>query len=354
MSKKKQTIPSILSLFIIFQNIQAVQFGSDTAVAVVNTVQTIASTDVINGFSIFTGGITNSGGAAATARYNNYFPLYGPLRFNGGLFNLNRNLTLGSNATLVNGAQFNGNNFSLNLPTIATNFVIPTQTVMGNLTLVVNSPLQLNSLLTFTNNCVIEGNGNTIICTGTGGGIAVGAGASLMIQNATITGLSDSRFYCYDNNGTVTLENVTCVLNSTLTFSQGRMDILDDVLFTGTQIFLYQSTRPSTIRSNSTWMFDSGMTFSYDTTANNFIAFTDVTSVLKLYETTLFADSPGLQLTKGTVILDGACPMINNATSSANGISIGDGVSAANNLVLSVLAESGITLTQGFFVNNNV
>lgn len=352
MNKKKKISITIFALLVSSQFMSAVQFGSDTAVAVVTAVQSIANGDVINGFSIFTGGITNSGGAAASARYNNYFPIYGPLTFNSGLFNLNRNLTLGSNATLVNGAQFNGNGFSLNLPTKTSNFVIPAGTVMGNLTLSVNSPIQLNAVLTFTNNCVIEGNGNIIDCTS--GALAVGAGGSLNIQNAILTGLSNNRFYCYDNTGTVTLENVTCVLNNTLTFSQGRLEFIGDNLFTSTQIFLFQSPRSMTIHSNSTWMFDSGMTFSYAAAANNLLAFDDITATLKLYETTLYANTPGLNFTKGTVILDGACTLINDAASSANGISIGNGISSASNVTMSVLAESGINITRGFFVNNNV
>jgi len=331
-----------------------VTFGSDVAVAVVATAQSIPTADATNqllGFTSFVGGITYAN-AATVCRYNNYFSIYGPITLTNGLLNLNRNLTFGSNATFPTGGQINGNNFALNLPTRTTNFIIPAGTVMGNITLVVNSPLKLNSVLTFTNTCVIEGNGNVIDCSS--GALAVGASGTLMIQNATLQGVSNNRFYCYDNNGTVTLEGVTCQLNSTLTFSQGRLEFLGENLFTGTQTFLFQSTRNSTIRSNATWMFDSGMTFSYASTSNNLLQFDDITATLRLYETTLYANTPGLNLTKGTVVLDGACPLINDAFASANGISIGDGVSAANNLALTVLAESGITINRGFFVNNNV
>lgn len=352
MSKKKQVLVVFLGILSSFHAVHALTYGSDTAVAV-QPLTTIAAGDATNqiiGFSAFVAGVTIPN-AATVCRYNNYFPFYGPITMNGGLFNLNRNLTFGSSATLPTGGQFNGNGFSLNLPTITTPFQINGGT-MGNITVVVNSPIQLNTLLTFTNTCVIEGNGNSIDCTN--GALAVGAGGSLLIQNATIKGISNNRFYCYDNNGTFSLDNVTCVLNATLTYSLGRLDIMDNVLFTGTQIFAYTSPRAITIRSNSSWMFDSGMTFSYATTANNLLSFTDVTSVLKLYETTLYANTPGLQLTKGTVVFDGVCPVINDASSSAQGISIGNGASSANNVVVSVLAESGIILNRGFFVNNNV
>jgi hypothetical protein len=61
-----------------------------------------------------------------------------------------------------------------------------------------------------------------------------------------------------------------------------------------------------------------------------------------------------LRFTKGSIVLDGLCPMLNDGTSSLNGISIGDGISSANNAVLTVLAESGIVVNRGYFVNNNV
>lgn len=352
MSTRKQLAVFILGVLTSFQYAQALTYGSDTAVAV-QPLTTIAAGDATNqiiGFSVFASGVTIPN-ATTVCRYNNYFPFYGPITMNGGLFNLNRNLVFGSNATLPTGGQFNGNSFSLSLPTIATSFQINGGT-MGNITLVVNSSIQLNALLTFTNTCVIEGNGNVIDCSR--GGLAVGSGGSLMIQNATLKGLSNNRFYCYDNSATITFEDVTCVLNSTLTFSRGRLEFIGNTVFTGTQNFVYQSTVPMTIHSNATWMLDSGMTFSYDTNSSSLLSFDDVTSVLKLYETTLYADTPGLKLTKGTLILDGACPLINDALSSANGIWIGDGISASNNLNLIVLAESGIMLTRGFFVNNNV
>jgi hypothetical protein len=353
MMQKKQIVVAIACSLISFQS-RSITYGSTTTVALVTANQAIASNDATNqiiGFSEFVGGITIPN-ATTVCRYNNYFPFYGPLVFNGGLLNLNRNLTLGSNATMSTGAQFNGNGFSLSLPTRSTNFVISSGTVMGNLTLHVNSPMQLTSVLTFTNTCMIQGNYNIIDCTA--GALAVGSGGSLLIQNATLKGLNSNSFYCYDNTGTVTLENVTGILNSTLTFSHGRIEFLGSNLFTSTQSFVFQSTVPATIHTGAKWAFDSGMTFSYAAAANNLVLFDDLTAILQLYETTLYANTPGLALKVGELSIIGSCAFINDAASSANGISIGDGVNAANNLILNVFPESGITVTRGFFVNNNV
>jgi len=75
---------------------------------------------------------------------------------------------------------------------------------------------------------------------------------------------------------------------------------------------------------------------------------------LSLYETTLYANTSGLKLTKGILYVNGLCPLLSSATNANQGIAIGDGASAANNVTLSILAESGFSIQSGFFVYNNV
>lgn len=339
----------ILGFIVCSQHLNGLVFGSDSAVAEVNTTQSLNNTDILNGFTAFSGGVTLAS-SAVSAYYNNYFPLYGAMSFANGVLNLSRNLTFGTNVTFSSGGSINGNSFSVNMPISTAIFFMPSM-IYGNITLNLNSSILLTSVVTFTNTCVIEGNGFSIITTN--GALAVGSGGSLAIRNATLR-TANSRFYCYDDTGTVTLENVTCNLTTALTFSHGRIEFMGSNLFTGSQNYQHQSTVPATIHSNAIWAFDSGMTFSYATNSNSLLLFDDVTAQLQLYETTLYANTPGLALKKGTITLNGLCPFINDAFASAQGISIGDGVTSANNAVLNVLAESGINLTRGFFVNNNV
>jgi hypothetical protein len=54
------------------------------------------------------------------------------------------------------------------------------------------------------------------------------------------------------------------------------------------------------------------------------------------------------------LVVDGQCPVQSAATTLAQGISIGNGVSAANNMIMMVLAESGLNVQSGFVVYNNV
>ena len=98
------------------------------------------------------------------------------------------------------------------------------------------------------------------------------------------------------------------------------------------------------------------MTFSYDPSVANssLLAMVDETSVLHLYEAEWYVTNVGLQLTKGTVIIEGTCPVSSEATQAAEGISVGDGSIASNNAKIKELAESGLQLMSGYFVYKNV
>ena len=140
------------------------------------------------------------------------------------------------------------------------------------------------------------------------------------------------------------------------TFTQGHFDIVGDTTITGTNSFIYQSGQISAIDSHTKLFFDTGMRLKYDppTTDRDLLAMADKSSVLHLYETTLQSTSTGLQLTKGTLIVEGTCPVVSEASVEFEGIMFGDGVSSNNDLNVKVLSESGLHPTSGFTVYKNV
>jgi hypothetical protein len=227
--------------------------------------------------------------------------------------------------------------------------------VFSNSKLVVNSELIIGAPLRFQGACSIEGNNNIIDVTNAGV-LTVAPNSSLLLKNMTLKGVGDSVITCFDTTGTVQLHNVTWVQSSTTTFATGSLQINGEVLFAGTSPFVYQSNQPCTVQSNATWIFDTGMTFSYApfSNNNNLIQLSDSSSVLYFNAASLFASAVGMQLTKGTVVVDGPCVVTNNGLNSGQGISFGDGVSIANNCVVKILPESGFILNSGFLVNNNV
>ncbi len=351
----KHSLIAISFSVMIFTRVFSGIVGSNTTPSVQGTT-TFPSGDATNemrGFAAFTSGVTLTD-VNTTCLFNDFFPIYGVINPNNGIFNLNKDLVLASNVTLSTGGKFNGNNFSLNLPDKVSSFAITGATTLGNISLVLNSNVSLQSVLTFTNTSVVEGNGYILDLTNAAAKLAVGNSASVLLKNLIIGGGSAGKIFCTDNVSTISLENVTWILDANYSFTQGSLYINLGTIITGGKIFTYQSTKTSIINSNTTLFFDAGMTFSYDTTANNLLSFQDTTALLHLYETTLYANSNGLNLTKGSVVIDGTCPLINDGNSIATSIAIGDGALAANNIFLDILAESGFNITRGFFVNKNV
>lgn len=333
--------------------------GSNSAVQLMTTTTfpsgttTIGTSNEMRGFTVFGNGVALPN-ASTQATWNAFFPIYGSVVLNNGFINLAKDLTLASSATFSTIGNINGNNYALNLPNTLSPLVINAPLTIGNASVFINSYLTLNSVLTFSNTCIVEGGNNIIDMTNSNGRIAIGPGSTVLLKDTTIKGISAGDIFCEDNLGTLSLQNVTWAQNSNYTFTQGALEILLDVDFTGTFVFAYQSTKNLKINSNSTMYFDSGMTFSYAAATNNLLTFVDNTSYLHLYETTLFANTAGLSLTKGNLLIEGACPVLNTSTLSASGILIGDGVSSANNLSLQIGAESGLNVQSGFLVYQNV
>lgn len=203
--------------------------------------------------------------------------------------------------------------------------------------------------------CVIDGKGYVLDLSGTTS-LAVDSGASVLLQNLIIKGVSAGNILCLDGNGTVSLENVTLLLDADYSFTQGSLEILENVIIGGPHVFTYKSSKKSTIKSHAKLVFDSGMTLKYDapTTAKDLLAMEDATSILYLHETTLHSTTTGLRLTKGTLVLEGTCPVISDATVEAEAIMLGDGASSVNNIDFKILPGSGFRIDSGFLAYKNV
>ncbi|MCX5921734.1 MAG: hypothetical protein NTX86_00155 [Candidatus Dependentiae bacterium] len=233
--------------------------------------------------------------------------------------------------------------------------------VFNNIKMALSSNTTLKNMARFKGVCALDGKGITLDLSASftatnGNAILVDAGSSLLLQNMTISGVSANKMACLDNLGTLSLENVTWIQTDSTVFSLGRLYISGELRVTGTTVFAYTSNQQSTIGSNSMLYFDSGMTFSYNpsSSANNLLAFADRTSLLHLYETTLQTTTTALQLTKGTLVIDGVCPVVSGAQNVGQAISFGDGVSANNNLTIRVLPESGLNVVSGIVRYNNI
>jgi len=223
-----------------------------------------------------------------------------------------------------------------------------------------NGIIYLNSDVTLDG--VFRLNGSTIIRgqhyslnLGSSGVLVVGDGGTLLLDDVTIDGLYAGSMYCTDNAGTFSFDNVKLILDGDYSFTQGRFDVVTSCNISGTHVFTYQSFSASSIQSDAILFFDTGMTFSYapSVAEKNLLTMSDQSSIMHLYETSLHSTSTGLQLTKGTLIVEGACPVYSGAVTAAEGIILGGG-STETELSVRILPESSLDVVSGFVVYNNV
>ncbi len=215
------------------------------------------------------------------------------------------------------------------------------------------APTIINAPVMFQGNSVVNCKNNVleIVPTAT---LILDANASVLIENAVLKDVHTGKLIL-GNNSTLALRNVCLQLDDDYTFTQGAFEFYGDVIIKGPHIFEQKSSQTSTIGAYSTLFFDSGMTFSYASTAGrDLLAFADKTAILHFFETALYSVVPGMQLKKGTLVVEGACPVINNATTKDDGVLLGDGVSSDNDVDVKILPESGFDVRSGYLTSQLV
>lgn len=208
--------------------------------------------------------------------------------------------------------------------------------LFDNTTLIFNSNVTINSLFWFKNNCRINGNGSTI--TFNTGSFVIRPEASLIIENSILIGIDSNKLRCMTDNGSLTLRNCVLSLANNYTFSRGALLFDKDSIVTGSNTFAYTTVRTSTIDSESTLFLDTGITFSYAPSRANrtLLYMNDVSSHLYLNGCTLFATRTGLDIARGTILLDNKITLSSQARYNAEGIIF------KNDTTIKVLADAAI------------
>jgi len=326
------------------------QVGSYEQVSVESAVGPISGgNNSLIGFALFSGGFSLTDSATSVV-WDCYYPIQGTTTLNNGTMTLTEDFLMASDATFSNGGTVEGA-YKIVFPTINNTFSLPGAFVFNNSTVVCNSPVTLTGLSTFQGSCVIEGNTNVIDLSS--GSIIIDSDSTLYIKNAIIDGISSAKITCQSSTSTLNLDDTIVIQDGSYSFTAGNLEVVNTNLITGKQIFSFETTGTCLIHENSTLAFDSGMTFSYNAASRNALVFENRLAVLRFYETTIYSNTPGFQLTTGTVVVEGTCPVYNGATMQSNGILIGNG-SFADNVTLRLLSESGFDVKAGYLVYDNV
>jgi len=222
-----------------------------------------------------------------------------------------------------------------------------------------NESITTNYTLSCHGKVIINCFGNELNLSHNVAALDVLPSSTLIIQNARITGLESNNLRCLAPDATLTLSNCSLVMSSDYSFTEGYLSINQEVIIAGLQTFAYQSPQPLTIHPNAQCKFDLGTTFSYDSgttpanAGNNRFTMIDQTSKLFLNGCTLHVSTTGLQLTKGTIIVDHIVTVEGESNNSDGAITFGNG-SANQDVTIEVMPGGNIEVVYGYINYKNI
>jgi len=285
----------------------------------------------------------------------------GSVIFNGGKVSLSDNLCLSGGAHLIGAGQINLSGYRLSF---GSRDVICEDAKSwdggDDGSIDIRSRIDLRDTWTFSSSCIINGHGNTIDLSNNGE-IVVAKGANLIFQDIKILGVSDSNIRCLDDDGVITLDDVTWVQDGNYTFTAGAFRVKNNTKMEGPHDFYYQTIMTTTLLKDSSWKFGPGFTFNYEPAceSKDLIEFEDETSCLKFNNANMHVSSVGIGFKKGNIIARGECNFsseileLEDETIINEGIAIGSGV-VQDDCTCTISVGSILNFVQGAFIYNNI
>ncbi|MFC1842267.1 hypothetical protein ACFLYU_01280 [Candidatus Dependentiae bacterium] len=207
----------------------------------------------------------------------------------------------------------------------------------------------------FDDDCVINGNGNTLEIDDVGQ-IIVGENVKLIFRDIDLKFDSSNCISLLDNDSKLELDNVSWIQYDHIIFSNGSIEFLNNVDFIGSYSFIYDSSRTSTIATNSTWKITKDMRLYIGRKeAQDYVEplyMQDETSVLELDSCTFIVTATGMELSNGKLFVNRDVDLSSIGTTTSNGLTFGTGAQG-NDVVMCVNAGSCLGFTHGCMVYNN-
>ncbi len=334
-------------------NLFAGPVGDENAVQVISfTAFPAADSDnKLGSFGFFKNGFSLED-ETTTCTFASVFPVSGDISLHGGQLCLDTDMICQNVTNLSTSGFFLSNNHVLDLCESITGLPVTHDSLFHNTKIYLSSDLQINGTAKFYGNCIIDGRHNRIIL-GSDGHIILSPGASLKFKNLELDGVSGNHMWCTDDSGSITLDNMRWVQDADYSFTNGSMKILNTVSFAGPYTFYYDSTHTSTIDSDSCWCISDIGTLSLGRKTGidgrEPLYFEDVTSILKMENSTLSVTSSGACFTNGTMLGDGEVRFVIDSTSRNNALKLGSGVEA-NDFTFRLYPEAVFSLVSGHMV----
>lgn len=220
----------------------------------------------------------------------------------------------------------------------------------------------LNSTIEITDNRALSKPLNLsgeVIINGYGYTVSLNPGAyvnldtgQLTINNVVFYGIGAQNLACRTADTNLILQNCNLFLTDDYRFKNGGLKMIDSTL-SGFKGFNFESSQTFTI--SRTVMFDTGITFSYSPASNRRdLLYMDDSSILYLNGCTLKTTITGMQLTTGTLVIDGQNYVYNDgAVSLSQAFILGNGYSARD-LDIEILPGASLSLESGKLLYLNV
>jgi hypothetical protein len=345
--KKIMVLVSLLTM-----PIRAVVVGSNTSVSLQPSINFPASDDdnTMLGFAWFKNGFTLQD-YTTTCTYDAVYPVSGSVALNGGTLYLNQDLNFSDITTLSSLGNVIGNNHFINFPTSVAGFP-STSNIFQDINIYINNDFTITSSLTFLGSCIFNGNGNSLILSGTGA-IIVGSNSTLKLTNVSLEGVSGVNFQCIDDTARIILEKVQVNQSGDFAFNYGSLSFYNTVDWLGSYTFLYASSQTSTIAQQSILHIDDEILLSIGrispTAPVEPLAFIDQSSQLQLENCTLQINQNGARFTKGrfAIIRDVTIDIV--SSSAATGAVVGDG-NQSDDIIFELYPACTLTYPRGILV----
>lgn len=322
---------NILLSFIIFfcassSFIQAAIKGSTTLVSVEPFFQ-FPAVDNDNKMEAF-GWFANGFGFEDNATQCNFasvYPVSGVVAINGGSLHLLKDIVFKNNSFIESLGSVFGNGNALELCTSITSLP-ETPGYFDSLTVVLSDDVIINSTITFSGNCTLDG-GTNEIKLGQNGALVVASNSKLTCKNLKISGIKAANIRCEDDTAILILDNVEWAQIDDASFEQGMIQINSHVAFVGTYTFSYQSLQASSILSQSEWHISDGMRFEIgkNPLGDWPLTFTDHSSVLHLDNCNYVVNQGGVRILDGTIMYSRDVVVDILSTDTTNGSFMGNG-----------------------------
>jgi len=324
-----------LFVFLLLPSLGASIKGSESQLSIESfyTFLTEETDNKMLGFGWFKNGFALED-SNATCTFDSVFPVSGDVYLNGGSLYLDQDLIFRNMTTWQTSGNIYGNDYTVDISSSVTGLgnIAYGQTFESS-RVNINSDLIVSGTVKFRGDCLFNGNGKRILLNDDGY-LLVDSNATVTFKDVYVDGITEGKIYCLDDSSKIVLDDVRWIQDGDYSFTNGSLKIFNNVDFSGSYTFFYQSSQTSTIDTHSYWNVSQGLKLSMGKKNGDGdvqpIYFVDGTSVLNLENCCLSITSSGASLTRGLMVLDRGVEIEINSTSSTHGLILGDGTDVGN------------------------